>query len=187
MKYQLFIDTTSNYCYVSISRDLNFIDEIKLKVNKNVTDIIVETIDLLLKNNSISKKCIDKLYINIGPGSFTGVRVGVIIAKAWSLINFVDIYTIESTTLQMPTKNGISIINAKSSKVYISIFENNINVVGLRIISKADVAWYISKYNLNVYQDIEVDYFKNFVLHIEDFKLVNCADGINPLYIKGAV
>lgn len=79
--YDLFLDTTNNYCYVAIYFADKKIAEIKLRVNKNVTDLITDAIKSLFSKSKLGYKDISNIYLNIGPGSFTGIKVGIVIAK----------------------------------------------------------------------------------------------------------
>lgn len=81
-QYDLFVDTTNNFCYLAIYLQTKKIAEIKLKVNKNVTDLITDAIKTLLAKAKLHYYDINKIYLNIGPGSFTGIKVGVTIVKA---------------------------------------------------------------------------------------------------------
>ncbi|MCQ2956719.1 MAG: hypothetical protein MJ233_02510 [Mycoplasmoidaceae bacterium] len=78
----LFIDTTNNYCYLAVSYSCRILNQVKLPVNKNVTDIIVPSINNLLLKAKIKFSDLTHMCVNIGPGSFTGDKVGVTVAKA---------------------------------------------------------------------------------------------------------
>jgi len=79
---KLFIDTTSNK---EITVGL-FIDEQKYFVKKILTShkaqIVLPMIVELLKKHNVNLQNIDAIEVNPGPGSFTGVRVGVSVANA---------------------------------------------------------------------------------------------------------
>lgn len=76
---------------------------------------------------------IDKVMVANGPGSFTGIRIGVTIAKivAWSLKK--DIICISSLELyastNVDTKYVIPMIDARRGYVYTGIYDNELNVV----------------------------------------------------------
>lgn len=78
----LFIDTTNNYCYLAVSYSCKILKEAKLPVNKNVTDIIVPNINTILIEAGVKPSQVTHMCVNIGPGSFTGDKVGVTVAKA---------------------------------------------------------------------------------------------------------
>jgi len=80
--YTLFIDTCQNQCNLAIYDEL---DQIVIShselTHNNMTDIVVEKIDTLFQEANLNKNQINQVFVSNGPGSFTGVRVGVLIAK----------------------------------------------------------------------------------------------------------
>lgn len=83
----LFIDTASGKIIVAITDEENIIAS---RVEDNGHDLsarIMPIIDEVFKQVDLIPEQIDTIYIVNGPGSFTGVRIGVTIAKtmAWSL------------------------------------------------------------------------------------------------------
>ncbi|MCQ3915224.1 MAG: hypothetical protein MJ195_00175 [Mycoplasmoidaceae bacterium] len=78
----LFIDTTNNYCYIAVSFSCKILARAKITVNKNVTDIIVDTIHQTLKQANVKPLDLTHIVLNVGPGSFTGDKVGITVAKA---------------------------------------------------------------------------------------------------------
>jgi tRNA threonylcarbamoyl adenosine modification protein YeaZ len=79
--FSLFIDTTQEYCNLAILKNQQIIAKQSIKTHNNLTDIVVEHIDELLKLVKLEQKDINRILVVVGPGSFTGVRVGTIIAK----------------------------------------------------------------------------------------------------------
>mgnify|MGYP001592160353 FL=1 len=85
----LIIDTTQKECLVGIF-DGKKIDAKKWQwgkdSQKDTGTEVLENIDGLLKKHAVTLKSIKAIVVNQGPGSFTGVRVGITIANAlgWS-------------------------------------------------------------------------------------------------------
>lgn len=78
----LFIDTTSNAeIVVRLVLDDKTFEE-KIAIQNNRTQVVLPTIEKLLKQQGLKVQDIEKVEINPGPGSFTGVRVGSAIANA---------------------------------------------------------------------------------------------------------
>jgi tRNA A37 threonylcarbamoyladenosine modification protein TsaB len=77
----IFIDTTNEYLIVGFlfNKEVEIFE--KIKANKNLTSITNEVIDNLLNKNNINVKDIKEAYVTTGPGSYTGVRIGVTIIK----------------------------------------------------------------------------------------------------------
>lgn len=79
---ELFLDTTSNKeIIVRLTIDKNIFEE-KIAIQNNRTQIVLPTIEKLLRENDMNVHKIEKVVINPGPGSFTGVRVGSSIANS---------------------------------------------------------------------------------------------------------
>ncbi|XQP55368.1 MAG: tRNA (adenosine(37)-N6)-threonylcarbamoyltransferase complex dimerization subunit type 1 TsaB [Mycoplasmoidaceae bacterium] len=184
----LFIDTTNNYCYIAVSFSCRILAKAKIAVNKNVTDIIVDTIHSTLKQAKVTPLDLTHIVLNIGPGSFTGDKVGVTIAKAWKLFDpRIEILTINSLLLQTKDGNGISVIDAKSNKLYLAVYKNEKEIIKPCLIDKKDLAKYKKKYKLPLIQDQTNDMYDNFLKHSRSFKKVQDIKYLEPLYLKNPV
>ncbi len=74
---RLILDTSSDYLIIIISKDNTIIASHVLYAGKKMSELLLDQLDNILHAASISIKDIDELYAGIGPGSFTGVRIGV--------------------------------------------------------------------------------------------------------------
>ena len=184
----LFLDTSSFFVTVSIIEDGKllylFQDEITDDMSSKVMPIIAEGFNSV----SFNIQDIDKIMVVNGPGSFTGVRIGVTIAKtiAWALKK--EIITISSleflATTSCNTKYLIPMIDARRGYVYAGIYSNDLAVI------KEDS--YIKFDNLNSYFDdgaiISFNDFDNSIKPCLDvLKIVNRHindKGINPHLVK---
>ena len=124
----LSIDTSSKICGIAVLEDNNLIKEKSqnngLTHSQTLMPVIKETLDTLkVSLNDISLIVCDK-----GPGSFTGIRIGVATAKAFS--DSLDIQTIGISSLETLAynvkENGVicPLIDAKNDNVYVGVFEN---------------------------------------------------------------
>jgi tRNA A37 threonylcarbamoyladenosine modification protein TsaB len=66
---------------LAILKDKQIVNKFKVKTNNNLTEIVVEHIESLLTKTNLKHSDIKKILLVIGPGSFTGVRIGTLIAK----------------------------------------------------------------------------------------------------------
>jgi len=82
----LVIDTTDKECEVGFFDGVN-IDRIKWRWRKDTGTEVLQNIDKLLKKRQKKLKNIETIFVNRGPGSYTGTRVGITIANTlgWSL------------------------------------------------------------------------------------------------------
>ena len=78
----LAIDTSTNVGTVALySTEIGLIGEIAINIKKTHSENIMVAIDNLLALTEYTIKDVDKFAVSIGPGSFTGIRIGVAVAK----------------------------------------------------------------------------------------------------------
>lgn len=81
---KLFIDTASNEkIKIGLEKEGKTYSK-ESKIGKNKSQIILPMIDSLLKKYKVKLEEIAEIEVNTGPGSYTGLRVGIAIANALS-------------------------------------------------------------------------------------------------------
>lgn len=80
----LHIDTSSNQVIRVGLKKGNSEDILEQKINAQKAQVVLPLIEKLLKKHSLTPSSISKIEVNTGPGSFTGLRVGISIANALS-------------------------------------------------------------------------------------------------------
>lgn len=195
----LFIDTSLSNVSISILKDgkiLSIINEnIPNEHSKYATSYVKKALDLA----KVDALDVEKIFVVNGPGSFTGVRIGVTIAKTYGyLINKGIIPVSSLKSLVLSCKHDflvMSIIPANKSNYYVGIYNNkNTSIIDEMCVNKEQLLELIKQYNpyiisnesniigeYNVNKvnlDIEkiVDYYK-------DFDVVNYY-AIVPNYLK---
>lgn len=85
-KIIVFIDTTSNEV-IKVSLEINGAKKsLEQKLDKNKAQAILPLIDKMLKENKLGLKDLTGIQINPGPGSYTGIRVGLTIANTLAFL-----------------------------------------------------------------------------------------------------
>ena len=129
----LFINTSTRNTVVSIVDD----DEIKyLYKNDEFKDLSVELmpiIDEAFQNAKIKPNDIDTIFVTVGPGSFTGIRIGLAVVKtmAWSLkIKVIPISSLELMASTQTNKEYIvPLIDARRDYVFAGVYDKKLNSV----------------------------------------------------------
>ena len=183
----LVIDTCTNNVVIGLLNELDVIDQ-KVEFNdKNISTNFVPLIDELLKNNNIRPTDIGKIFVAIGPGSFTGIRVGVTFAKvmAWSLN--IEVVPFSSLELMASTSSNnviIPLIDARRGYVFGGIYDCNLNsLLPEEYILVDDLLKKASAYDNYIF--VSFDNF-DFVTKLPDVdirKIVSkhfCDSGVNP-------
>lgn len=127
----LSIDTASNICGVSILDDNNLLYTLDTNTGRTHSENLMPMINDIFNKTNLQLKDMDLIVCDIGPGSFTGIRIGVATAKAFhdSLsIPCIGISSLES--LAYNEKNNLndkevvcSIIDCKNDNCYFALFE----------------------------------------------------------------
>ena len=130
MRY-LYIDTSSPYLYTAIVEDDKLISEVKEDCGQNMSIDALPKIVSMFKDNNLEAKDINKIIVVNGPGSFTGIRIGITIAKvyAWGLnIPITTISSLEAMALSSNSKKyHVPLINARRGFVFSAIYDENFN------------------------------------------------------------
>ena len=125
----LSIDTSSKICSIALLEDDRLIEEISENNGYTHSETLMPLIDKLLSKQNLTLKNIDLIICDKGPGSFTGIRIGVATAKGFSdslNISSIGISSLEALAYNVKNTGLIcSLIDAKNQNTYWSLFENN--------------------------------------------------------------
>lgn len=110
------IDTSSKRCTVCILEDNNVIVELHSDDEKTHSQTLMPLIDEMFKKTDLSLKDIYMLACCVGPGSFTGVRIGISTAKAFAdVYNFKTFGVSSLEGLAYNIKEEISLLHTSSA------------------------------------------------------------------------
>jgi len=124
----LAIDTSNYVLGVAIVDEEKVIGEVITNLPKNHSVRVMPTIEQLMKECGIKPKELERIVVAMGPGSYTGVRIGVTIAKtlAWSLqIPLVGVSSLEIVAANGRHFNGFisPLFDARRGQVYTGLYQ----------------------------------------------------------------
>ena len=185
----LFIDTSISFPTIAVIKDNKILFSYHKEIKSDMSSKILPIIEEGLTENNISIKSIAKIFVVNGPGSFTGVRIGVTIAKtiAWALNK--DLVTLSSLEYMATTKSNkkylISMIDARRGNVFAGIYDNNLNCVQKDSLISLDELLLNKDSN---YELLSYDYIENTTIPNPDvLKIINkhiSDECINPHKLK---
>lgn len=127
----LFIDTSSFNLLVYLLKDDKVINFCKLEKIKSHSTLVLPEIKRRLNEANIKINDIDNIYVVNGPGSFTGLRIGVTIAKIIGYTLNKRVIPISSLELLATTAFNtdyiIPVIDARRGYVYAGVYDKNLN------------------------------------------------------------
>lgn len=131
-------DTSSQLCSVSIFNKDKLVDNINSKIERSHSKLLLKLIDSILIKNNLSLKNLDAFSIAKGPGSYTGLRIGVSTFKGlcYSLekpligINTLEILSISAKEKIIDTDyNLCPMIDARRMEVFTKLLNENLEEV----------------------------------------------------------
>lgn len=154
----LFISTYSEIITIGLLIDGKVLDQKQSIANKNHSIYTVPLIDEILKENNLKPDALKEIIVIDGPGSFTGVRLGITVAKmlAYTLnITIKTISSIEALAISNDIKNKIVIISDSKGK-YFGIFTNNKLEDELSYLNNEDFTLMVNKDKYKDYTQLEL-------------------------------
>lgn len=125
----LFFDTSSDLLKVSLIKDNKIIFDKELHTKNDHSSYLVPTIDEAFKINNIDFKELDEIIVGNGPGSFTGTRISIAVAKTYAFSFNIPVYMISSLEELIYDNDGydfyVPIIEEKKDNLYFSIFDKD--------------------------------------------------------------
>lgn len=157
----LAIDTSTKVGSVALfDEKKGLLGEVLVNVKTNHSDTIMNAIDYIMNLSNVEVDDLDRVAVTLGPGSFTGIRIGIAIAKALVFgksIEIVAMNTLDLLASEISEKTFIMpLIDAKKERAYYSFYEKN---EGIERISE--------------YKDGEL---KEFLVEYKDKKIVFTGD-----------
>ncbi len=126
----LIIDTSNEYGVIGYFEEKKKIFGLELEINKSYSEIITPVLDIMKKVSIIDMQRLNFIGVNIGPGSFTGTRIGIATVKGLTFENRIPVIPITSFQALKEKGKGfkgtiIPFIDARKKQVFSEIrFKN---------------------------------------------------------------
>lgn len=156
----LSLDCATECATVAILEDDKLIGEINFNYKKQHSVILMPMIDEVLKNTSLNIDDIDGFVVSKGPGSFTGLRVGMATIKGLvqaSKKPFISVSTLDGLANNLFYANGLicPIMDALRGNVYTALYKfkdnNLISLTEPMVISLDELITTLKEKNESVY------------------------------------
>lgn len=125
----LFFDTSSELLKVTLLKDNEVIYDKEMITKNDHSSYLVPSINEAFKTNNIDFKELDKIVVGIGPGSFTGTRISITVAKTYASSFNIPVISISSLEQMIYDIDGydyyVPIIEEKNDNMYFSIFDKD--------------------------------------------------------------
>ena len=120
----LCIDTAYKYLTCVLIKDDEIISRYSKECFKRQSEEVFVALEEIFNEARIERKDIDAICISEGPGSYTGVRIAMSIAKTISELLNIDLYTISTLRLYASDReNTMVLMDARASRAYVGIYD----------------------------------------------------------------
>ena len=195
MNYLAF-DTSGNYLTVAVKGEQKAVSELKECLQSHSVALMKE-IETCLAKSGVKLSDIDVFACSIGPGSFTGIRIGVSTAKAFAYAcgkKVLGVTSFESLAYNVVEKTKkLTLIDARHDNFYACAFDGENNVI-LKpcFLSKTEIIdlykdyLIISDVEIDGIDSIKGDLAKGFIIAVEHKLNLASEDreSLVPLYVK---
>ena len=185
--YTLFISTFDKLITIGLLKNGEVLEVLEKLSSKNHSIYTMPLIDEILRNNDLEPSYLNEIIVVNGPGSFTGVRLGVTIAKTLAYTLNIPIKTItslEAFAISNETKKNKVVIISDLKGKYIGYFNKDNDLI--------EDYKYLKNSEYEDYKNNKEQYLiENNTFNLNNiYKYLKNKDSINPhivnpIYIKG--
>lgn len=148
MKYYILLDSSNTNLTVGLATKKELVDYISYEAWQTQSEYMIPELDKILNKHNVDKSDIEGVVTSIGPGSYTGVRIALTIAKIIAVSLNAKIYPVSSLQiLKMDKTPSICLINARSNRSYIGVYEHDKCLLKDQIYTNDEVKKYIDEHS----------------------------------------
>ena len=129
--YTLILDSATKILYVALVNDDKIVYQKYISGKNDHAKSIVFCVDEALAIAGITTDNLDKIVVGIGPGSYTGVRMAVTVAKMMASFKNIPLYTVSTLFLMASGLKGkvLSTIDARRGNAFSAVIDTNNNEI----------------------------------------------------------
>ena len=187
----LCMETSHKYLVLALIEDDKIISRFQEVCLKKQSEYINIKIDELCKSANVLPFEIDQVCVTKGPGSYTGVRIAMSVAKVICSMRKIKCYTI--STFQLYSVNFMNcscILDARSNRIYYGIIsEGKLVKQGVDLIENVKNEILLQKNitgecGILGIDEVEIDLCEAFLLLKNKWELVENIHSLQPIYLK---
>lgn len=124
----LAIDTSNQTMSVAVTEDAQIIGECTTHVKRNHSERLMPAIHHLMKEVGWNPETLDRIVVAEGPGSYTGLRIGVTVAKTLSTVLEKDLVPVSSLEVLAANRVGtphyiVPFFDARRGNIYTGLYQ----------------------------------------------------------------
>ena len=132
------MDTSNSYLDVGLFKDNMCLEAFQEKGSRRQSEKAIPSLKEVLDRHHIALKDVNEMIITSGPGSYTGVRVAMTIAKTLAAVSDVRIKSVSSLAAYAGMNQALSVIDARGHKVFVGVYENGLPLIKEQVMTLED-------------------------------------------------
>ncbi len=185
----LCMDTSFKYLTLVLVKDDKIIAETQEECFKRQSELIFVRLQELFKMADIRPLDIDSVCITEGPGSYTGVRIAMTIAKTLCQIQGLDLYTISTLRLYAGLKEKTMVImDARAKRAYVGVYDKDDIIIDDTVMNLEDIDTngyeLVGDLSLLDKEDVTPDIANSFLMTKKIWHKVDDIAYLVPKYLK---
>ncbi len=190
--YSITMDTSGLFLIIALMDDQKVIDSIQMECLKKQSEYIIVKIDELLSRNQLDIDEVSNIVITVGPGSYTGVRIAMTVAKVLGSIAAKNIYTLSTLQLYAGKRDCYVLMDAKAKRCYVGNYCNGMALSEDTVMPNEEIEALMARSDrpfigdLHVFkqEDVYYDLAQNFFDLKDQWVKVEDVDTLAPTYLK---
>ena len=147
MSYFVLLDSSNTSLSVGLGKEDELLDFVSYEAWQEQSEHMIPELNYLLDKHNVSKDDISGIIVSVGPGSYTGVRIAITIAKVMATVLKCDLFTVSSLRVLKDCNNpSICLINARSNRSYIGVYQGDKIILEDQIMTNDKVIEYINEH-----------------------------------------
>ena len=188
----LCMDTSFHFLTLVLIQDSKVIASIQEEAFRQQSETILTRLDTLFKSNGIVPTQINEIVITDGPGSYTGLRIAMSIAKTLAAIAPIKLYTLSSLRLLAGNSKSVGVlIDARANRVYFGHYDHGKTLIedGIYTLEEAesyckDCLVVYGHLSLLKQQDVWPSYSDHFLVLRNEWREITDVLNLSPRYFK---
>lgn len=191
--YSLILDSSNVELIVGLANDDVKIAEIRYDAWQRQSEFMIQEISNILKRANISPKEIGEVITTIGPGSYTGVRISLTIAKVYAYALKIPLYLESSLEILKDGNNDcLCVMNARGARSYVGRYADGKTLIADSVLKNDEVIELSKNENIEICGDIgylgleskKTDIVSNMIEIKKNIQPVDNVLAVKPVYLK---
>lgn len=194
---KLLLDSSDKDLNIGVAKDDQLIYSTSYYAWQRQSEYMIPEIEKAMKELNISLNQIDLIALGIGPGSYTGIRIPLTIAKTLNTSLGIKVCPLSSLKiLGRSDESYIALINARSNRSYIGIYSNGKTLLEDTVIENKDIELLVKPYiekgfvfrgdiaylNLDISSESKV--IEGLLTHSLISEYLEDSSALKPVYLK---